>query len=130
MDANIVIVTGTIGRAPEKKVSKAGGEYWELSLACNQSKEVTTWYKAVSYSPRFETLSIYLTKGTQVTLVGRLKHSAYSGKNGPTVSLTLMLDGPFVDMIPRRKPQDAQPGKLDFGAGHPLSDDNSSEIPF
>ena len=84
-------VTGNIGRAPEKKTTKAGKVYYQFSLAENTGKDEskqTTWYQVQAFVSEAEGEA--LNKGQFVTVNGRLLADAYMNKdNQPAVGLTI-----------------------------------------
>ena len=75
-------VTGNIGQDAELR--RAGANpVCSFTVASNRKvkgEDVTTWVRASVWGKRGESLVVYLTKGTKVTLVGELSTREHNGK--------------------------------------------------
>ncbi|KAJ3160185.1 hypothetical protein HDU86_001021 [Geranomyces michiganensis] len=89
---NKVILLGTLGRDPEKRVFENGGHVWSFPLVTDKpyKKKDGEWasdaqWHNVKYSGEF--LSEHAKKGAQVLLEGELKYwkSEDSGKTGVNI---------------------------------------------
>lgn len=83
--------TGRLGKDAETKYSTNGTIITEVSFCSSEwnakeKKNDPTWYKLVMFGDRFgvDKLGKHLTKGKQVSVVGKLKAEEYTDKNGKT----------------------------------------------
>lgn len=84
---NACMFCGTIGRDPEMRGSS--GKCLRFSIACNERRKTRDgewedhceWVPVVVLGNRAEALSRILTKGMQVTVLGKYRTSSYE-KNG------------------------------------------------
>lgn len=90
---NHIIVSGNLAKAPERKNTASGKEYYFFSVASNQRKgqeTITTWYSCNAWNLS-ENFVRYLKSGSSVTVVGSLNPpSIYQSRNGENkVSLNI-----------------------------------------
>lgn len=88
---NKVILIGNLGAAPEVRHSPAGGqitniriattEHWK-DKASNEKREQTEWHRVVFFGKLAEIAGMYLTKGSQVFIEGRLRTRKWQGQDG------------------------------------------------
>lgn len=88
---NKVIVLGNLGRDPETRYTAGGDCICHLSLATSdkwtdkasgEKRETTEWHRIVLYRKLGETAALYLKKGGQVYIEGRLHTHKWTDKNG------------------------------------------------
>jgi single-strand DNA-binding protein len=82
---NIGTFAGRLGRDAELKPLPSGKALLEFSLAVDVGfgdKKATEWVKCVIWSEARHGVAPYLTKGSAVTVSGRIKSNAYQGKDG------------------------------------------------
>jgi single-strand DNA-binding protein len=82
---NIGTFAGRLGRDAELKPLPSGKALLEFSLAVDVGfgdKKATEWVKCVIWSEARHGVAPYLTKGSAVTVMGRIKSNAYQGKEG------------------------------------------------
>ena len=86
---NVLFIAGTIGSDAELKFTQAGVAICRFSVATNYSYkkenetiEETEWHRCTLWAKRGEALHPHLTKGTKVTVNGRVKTTEYQGKDG------------------------------------------------
>lgn len=86
---NVLIIAGTLGQDAELKYTSTGTAICRFSVATNytyiqegERKEETEWHRCTLWAKRGEALSPHLTKGTKVTVNGRVKTTEYQGKDG------------------------------------------------
>ena len=87
---NLVRLTGNLGFDPEVREIAAGRKVARLSLATNETytnaagERVTDtqWHTVVAWGRIADQVQRLLTKGTPVSLEGRLVHRSYTGKEG------------------------------------------------
>lgn len=81
----IATIAGNLGRDAELKQTSNGNDVLNFAVAVNEKrdgKDVTTWYDCAVWGKRGIALEKYLTKGTRVTIIGRLSVRAYQRKDG------------------------------------------------
>ncbi len=91
------IIIGNVGREPEMRYTPQGVAVCDFSVAVNKvtgkgetRKEETTWFKVTVWRERAETASQFIKKGMKIMVVGEIKASAYTNKQGqPVASLEL-----------------------------------------
>ena len=94
-DQNLVILSGNLGRDPDIRETKFG-KMATFSLASSRNwldkksgerKTQTTWSRVVVYNENLATLvEKFLTKGSRVTIHGRLQDKKYTNKDGVEVN--------------------------------------------
>jgi single-strand DNA-binding protein len=101
-----VIIVGNVGRDPEMRYTAQGVAVCDFSVAVNKvtgkgesRKEETTWFKVSVWRERAEVASQYVKKGMKIMVVGEVKASAYTNKQGqPAASLEITArDFQFLD---------------------------------
>ena len=132
-----VIIVGNVGRDPEMRYTAQGVAVCDFSVAVNKvtgkgenRKEETTWFKVTVWRERAETASQYIKKGMKILVVGEVKASAYTNKQGqPMASLELTAnDFKFLDSR-----GDSTGGEAQGARGGNNSDEfaeEASDIPF
>ena len=76
---------GRLGVNPELKYTKEGKAVCNLSVAVNKEyDEKATWKKVVVWEKQAEQCNLYLKKGNQVFVQGRVDKKNYLGKDGST----------------------------------------------
>jgi single-strand DNA-binding protein len=82
---NKVILVGHLGRDPEIRVSKAGMNICNFSLAVSEKSkdgDTTEWFKIIAFDKLADICGKYLTKGKQVYIEGKIKTSEWTDKDG------------------------------------------------
>jgi len=88
---NKAILLGNLGADPEVRYTANGNAVTTISVATSRSYkkrdseewvEETEWHRVVVFGRSAETVSQYLTKGSQVYLEGRLQTRKYEDKDG------------------------------------------------
>lgn len=80
---NQITVAGTLGRDAEVRYLNNGDAVCNFSVADSQGREKPTiWWSCTLYGKRAESLSQYLSKGQQVTVVGHITEREFTDKNG------------------------------------------------
>ncbi len=87
---NKVILVGNLGADPELKYTTSGQPVVKVNLATNerwkdkngQLQERTEWHRLVFWAKTAETVSKYLTKGSNLYVEGRLQTSSWDDKEG------------------------------------------------
>ena len=85
------IIVGNLGGDPELRYLQSGRAVCNLSVAVNESwrdrnsgeqRERTTWYRVAAWGPLAETCNTYLSKGSQVMVIGNVSARGYLNNNG------------------------------------------------
>jgi single-strand DNA-binding protein len=88
---NKVIVLGNLGRDPETRYTAGGDCICHVNLATSDKwtdkesgdkRENTEWHRVVLYRKLGETAALYLKKGSQVYIEGKLHTRKWTDKNG------------------------------------------------
>lgn len=88
---NKVIVVGNLGRDPETRYMPNGDCVCHINVATSEKltdkvsgekKEITEWHRVVMFRKLGEIASLYLKKGMQVYLEGRLQTRKWVDKEG------------------------------------------------
>jgi single-strand DNA-binding protein len=80
---NHIAVAGRIGKDPEQRTLNDGTAVLSFSVADDQGKDKPAiWWRASLFGKRAESLAPYLTKGSQVTIVGNVTEREYVDKDG------------------------------------------------
>jgi single-strand DNA-binding protein len=126
MSTNIAILEGTLGRVVEQKFTTTGKAVANFSMAVDNgygaNKKEPFWFNVVAWGPLAETAARGLSKGSKVTVYGRLTTRKYTNKAGVEVTVTEVVANAFDIREPRENsaPRAAQtPAPVD-----------DSDVPF
>jgi single-strand DNA-binding protein len=73
-------IAGNIGRDAETRQTNSGSvTNFSVGVSAGRDSE-TNWFKCAIWGARGEKLATYLTKGSKVTVAGRLVIGSYEGK--------------------------------------------------
>ena len=86
---NLVILAGNIGRDPEIKYLQSGKSVSTFSMATPASykrdgelKDDIQWHNITCFGRLAEIAGEYLSKGSEVLIVGKIKNEKYEDKEG------------------------------------------------
>ncbi|WP_207513032.1 single-stranded DNA-binding protein [Longitalea luteola] len=87
---NKVQLIGYLGQLPEIRTTETGKKLARFSIATHdtyrnahgQKVSETLWHNVVAWGKLADISEKYLTKGKEVTVVGKLVHRQYTDKNG------------------------------------------------
>ena len=88
---NKVILVGNLGAAPEVRQLPGGGQATNIRLATTdnwkdrssgEKREQTEWHRIVFFGKLAEIAGMYLTKGSQVYVEGRIRTRKWQGQDG------------------------------------------------
>ena len=79
---NLFVVEGRMTKDVETSVAKQDLKVARFSVACQESKDVTHFINGVAFGKTAELLFKYCTKGTLVSLSGKIVQDSYTDKNG------------------------------------------------
>lgn len=94
---NKVIVLGNLGRDPETRYTASGDCICHVNLATSEKwtdkasgekKETTEWHRIVLYRKLGEIAALYLKKGAQVYIEGKLHTRKWTDKDGSVRYMT------------------------------------------
>lgn len=82
---NKVILIGNVGKDPESSYTQGGMAITKLSLATTEKRkdkdgnrqENTDWHRVVFFGKLAEIVAQYVTKGSQICVIGRIKYGSY-----------------------------------------------------
>lgn len=118
---NTVVIAGRTTKDPEIKVTPSGTAVLSLSLAVNDTKknaqgeweDVVDFFDCKVFGKRAESLAQYITKGSKLTINGRLhqdRWQAQDGTNRSRVSIIVQ----DIELPPRSQPQGTGEGYADY----------------
>lgn len=118
---NTVVIAGRTTKDPEIKVTPSGTAVLSLSLAVNDTKknaqdeweETVDFFDCKVFGKRAESLAQYITKGSKLTINGRLHQNrwqAQDGTNRSSVSIIVQ----DIELPPRTQPQGTGEGYEDY----------------
>jgi len=81
MDINQICITGRLTREPETKKFN-DNQVTKFSIACNQNKDNVSFFEVVSFGKTAEICEKYLSKGSKLTILGKLSQNRYEDKEG------------------------------------------------
>lgn len=80
---NSITVAGRIGQAPEQRSLPDGTAVLSFSVADDQGRDKKPiWWECALFGRRAEALAPYLTKGSHVTVTGKVTQREYTDKQG------------------------------------------------
>lgn len=82
---NLCIFSGRVGREPELRNLPAGDPILTWSLAVDtgtREKPATMWLDCKLFGKRAAALAAYISKGSKLTVSGRLAQEEYTSKTG------------------------------------------------
>lgn len=82
MDTNVTILCGRATKDVEVKTTNSGTNIATISLAVNHKDDVTSYFDCVCFGKTAEIAGKYVTKGKQITVVGRLQQRKWQDKDG------------------------------------------------
>ena len=101
---NSVQLIGHLGNNPELKILEGGKKLATMSMATkdvfknSKGEKVveTTWHNIVAWGKLAENMEVFLRKGNQVALKGKLQHRSYTDKEGTKRHITEILVKEFM----------------------------------
>jgi len=146
---NKVFLVGRLTRDPELRYTSSNLATMRCSIAVDRQfvregeERGADFINIVAFGNRAETMSKYLTKGSQIAIDGRIQTGSYDGADGKKVYTTDVVienfqfldskgsrnieDMPTDNDIPNDTTSDSSDPFADFGAKIEVSD---SELPF
>jgi single-strand DNA-binding protein len=134
MSINRVVVSGNLTRDPELRSTPAGTPVLALGIAVNdrrknqesgQWEDVPNFFDISIFGARAEALSRFLSKGTKVTIEGRLRWHSWETPQGEKRSKVDIV----ADEIEFMSSRDSGSGGS-YAAPEPAATEPGDEIPF
>lgn len=134
---NKVILIGNVGKDPESSYTQGGMAITKLSLATTEKRkgrdgnkqETTDWHRVTFFGKLAEIVAQYVTKGSQICVIGRIKYGSYD-KDG-VKHYTTDIIGDEMQILGGRdsggKPAQAAKPAKEFD---PRTDGFDDDIPF
>lgn len=82
MDLNSVAITARATKDTELKTTQSGTNIATISAAVNGAKDEVSYFDIVCFSKTAVTASLYVGKGKQIAVQGRLHHRKWQDKDG------------------------------------------------
>jgi single-strand DNA-binding protein len=128
---NLGIFGGRLGKDAELNRRATGEPVLNFSLAVDigtRQEPKTMWIECALWGKRGEALQQYLTKGSKVTVSGRISLDEYTSKQDGSKRTAMRVTVNEIDLHSGRD-QAAQPRQA-APAGAPADDDIDDHIPF
>ena len=142
MSLNTVAISGNLGADPELRNSASGTAILTLRIAVNERRkdqsgewtDYTNWVDAVMFGTRAESVSRYLSKGSKVSVSGRLHYSSWEKDGQKRSKLEVIVDE--IEFMSRDQQDGSQQGG--YAGGYPQAprpqtpavDAYDEDIPF
>lgn len=125
-----IIVTGRVGKDPEKRTTNGGSTFASFSLAVSSGTKAnpkTDWLDvSVSSEKMVEVVMNYVKKGSQLLIEGSPAVNAYINKENKAVG-NLIIYANTIEFIGGKKEENTEGGGGTNTAGKPLQSDH---VPF
>jgi single-strand DNA-binding protein len=83
MRINNIVIGGTVGRDPEMRATGNGKSIASFSIAVDSGKDKEAdWFDVTAWEQQAELVSKYVTKGSNVVVIGRISQDKWEDKNG------------------------------------------------
>lgn len=123
---NIVVISGNTTRDVELRRTQSGMPIASFGMAVNDRRknaqtgeweDMANWVDVVGFGERWEKLAGYITKGTKLTVRGKLRYSSWQAQDGSKRS-KLDVVAEDVELPPRSAQGGAQGGYQQQGGGY------------
>ncbi len=87
---NKVVLVGYLGADPEVRLTGEGKQVCNFAVATTENKkdkngevqQLTTWFRVTCWGRQAELAEIYLSKGSQIYIEGKIRVNEYSDRDG------------------------------------------------
>ena len=118
---NTVVIAGYTAKDPELKVTPSGNAILSFSLAVNDTKknaqgeweDVVNFFDCTAFGAYAERIAQYITKGSKLTINGRLHQDRWQGQDGTNRSRVSIIVQD-IELPPRSQPQGTGEGYADY----------------
>lgn len=101
---NSVQIIGNVGNAPEIREFEGGKTMARFSVATNESfknaegqtVKNTTWHNFVAWGVVAKNIGLYVAKGKEIAVTGKLNNRSYEDKNGEKKYVTEIVVDDFL----------------------------------
>jgi single-stranded DNA-binding protein len=115
-----VLVTGTLYRPPEQRVSKTGRNFVVATLRADYRDRETQWWKVACFSETAQAELMRLSEGDAVSCQGALQVETYDKDGETKLSLSIRADQVLaLKQPPRQRERKANEQKPDTRAERP-----------
>lgn len=115
MSINSVVISGNIGHTPELKATQSGSYILSFSVCVNARvkrgdawEDKPNWVDVVLFGARAESVAKYLSRGSHVTIAGRLDEQQWEAKDG-TNRHKLRIICEDIDFVSSKPTEQSQP---------------------
>jgi single-strand DNA-binding protein len=127
-----ITIAGNVGKdAATRQVNGQSVTEWSVGVSAGRDAP-TTWFKCYMWGSRGEKLASYITKGSKITVVGRLTVGVYDGKPNCKIDVSeVALQGSKSEGERPASGTNAD-NRQRFGGGHVPrpQDDDLDDMPF
>ena len=135
MNLNRVTLIGRVTRDPELRAMPSGMKIVSFGLATNhkfkkegETKEITQFHNCVSFGKAAETLALYVKKGSEIYVDGRIEYKQWENKENVKMSRTEIIVENFqFGQKPKVQGEEEIAEKEEV---EEVSDINPEDIPF
>jgi single-strand DNA-binding protein len=99
---NRVSIAGNVGGDPEIQHWESGNTSAKFSVAARRTKEITDWCNFEIWGKQAETVSKFVTKGSQVGVVGQLKIEEWTDKSTGELRTAFRFVGDRLTLLGKR----------------------------
>ena len=128
---NRVILIGNVGRDPEVRKTNGDMSIARFSLATNRwykSKNEVTWHRCVVFGRLAESVvEPYVSKGTKLSVEGRIQHRKYEDKKTGLVKEVSEVIAENIGLLSGGKRESPRAANNNWSDG---AADPDSEVPF
>jgi len=132
MAVNKVILIGNVGRDPETRTTQSGSTIAKFSVATSErfgeGKEKTDWHNVTAFGKLAEIVSKYVSKGSQVCVIGRINYSSWDGNDGQKKYRTEIVAGE-IELIGGKRKDNAQQQSV-FDKQNPSGQPTEDDMPW
>ena len=134
--ANKVILVGRVGQDPEVRHLENGNQVANFSLATNEyyknrnGERVndTDWHNIVAWGKIAEIVEMFVTKGTPLYVVGKLKTRSWESDNGKRYITEVIINE--LEMLGSKKEQEQETSDVYTNDAGELPVDDTDDLPF
>jgi single-strand DNA-binding protein len=98
---NVIILEGNIGRDPEHRSTKSGGDIVTTSMAVYRSKEKSDWFNIKVFSASLGKELLKAKKGDKLAVIGRCEINEWEKDGVKRTSVDIIADS--VRVLPKRE---------------------------
>jgi len=105
MPFQVTIIEGNVGKEPEARFLPDGTAIANFSVAVQDGKEHTEWFRVAAYRQQADVVREYVNKGDRILVSGRMRTKEYEKNGEKQRSTELVADR--VDLLERKKDRPA-----------------------